>query len=67
MDDECFPTVNVNLACGRLGPEIIIKDEPYSESESVHSSCPASPETNFVCHNESSVDKYFADADYVSK
>lgn len=67
MEDECFPTVSINAVCGRLNSEIIIKEEPYSENESTHSSCPPSPHHNtFVNHNESSVDKYFADTDYVS-
>lgn len=61
MDDECFQTINMNLACGRLTTEISIKDEPYSETESTHSSCPSSPQPTFICQSESSVDKYFAD------
>ncbi|XP_044761223.1 cyclic AMP response element-binding protein A isoform X1 [Coccinella septempunctata] len=53
MEDECFPAISMKKACGKLNDmedevdeeEIEIKDEPMSESESVHSSCPSSPQS----------------------
>lgn len=65
MDDECLPTISMNVACGTLKSEVVIKDEPLSETESQHSSCPSSPHHNFLNHSDSSVDKYFVD-DFVS-
>lgn len=44
MEDECFPAIPMNTACTRLSPEVVIKDEPFSETESIHSSCPSSPQ-----------------------
>ncbi|KRT86808.1 hypothetical protein AMK59_3011, partial [Oryctes borbonicus] len=44
MEDECFPAIPMNTACTRLSSEVVIKDEPFSETESVHSSCPSSPQ-----------------------
>lgn len=49
MDEECFPTVSMNTACGRLTAEsITVKDEPISETDSTHSSCPPSPQCNIL-------------------
>ncbi|KAK9879200.1 hypothetical protein WA026_004048 [Henosepilachna vigintioctopunctata] len=52
MEDECFPAISMKKACSKLNDiddeiedEIEIKDEPMSETESLHSSCPASPQT----------------------
>lgn len=48
MDDDCFPTISMNTACGRLTEGISIKDEPFSETDSPTSSCPSSPHSNFI-------------------
>lgn len=62
MDDECLPTISMNEACGRFKSEITIKDEPFSETDSQHSSCPSSPHPKFLKSSENdSVDKYFPD------
>lgn len=53
MEDECFPAISMKKACGKLNDmdddmeeeEIEIKDEPMSETESLHSSCPSSPQS----------------------
>ncbi|XP_045483005.1 cyclic AMP response element-binding protein A-like isoform X4 [Harmonia axyridis] len=52
MEDECFPAISMKKACGKLNDmedeieeDIDIKDEPMSETESIHSSCPSSPQS----------------------
>lgn len=61
MDEECLPTITMTDACGHLKTEIIIKDEPQSETESQHSSCPSSPQHMLLSHGDSSVDKFFVE------
>jgi len=62
MEDECYPAIPANKACGKVDDdEIDIKDEPISETDSQHSSCPSSPHHNFI--NDTSMDAYFTDAD----
>lgn len=61
MDEDCLPTMTMTDACGNLKSEIIIKDEPQSETESQHSSCPPSPQHTFLSHNDNSVDKFFVE------
>lgn len=61
MDDECLPTISMNVACGQLKSEVIVKDEPQSETDSQHSSCPSSPHHTFLNNNDNSVDKYFVE------
>lgn len=58
MEDECFPAISMNTACGRLSGEanVIIKDEPISETDSPHSSCPSSPQHQFLHHSDTSMD-----------
>lgn len=58
MEDECFPAISVNTAFGRLTGDanVMIKDEPLSESDSPHSSCPSSPQPAFVHHSDTSMD-----------
>lgn len=57
MEDECYPAISMNTACGvRLGDEIDIKDEPYSETDSMHSSCPSSPQHESYQTYESHLD-----------
>lgn len=59
MEDECFPAISMNTACSRLSSiDVEIKDEPNSETDSTHSSCPSSPQHNFL-NNDTSVDDYF--------
>lgn len=54
MDEECFPTVSMNTACGRLSADTVtVKDEPVSETDSMHSSCPPSPQPSFLHLTES--------------
>lgn len=53
MDEECFPTVSMSSACGRLSETVTVKDEPVSETDSMHSSCPPSPQSNFLHLTES--------------
>ncbi|XP_019865565.2 cyclic AMP response element-binding protein A isoform X2 [Aethina tumida] len=49
MEDECFPAMSMNQACGRLSECVSIKDEPMSESDnSPHSSCPSSPQSIII-------------------
>lgn len=49
MEDECFPTVSMESACERLSDNnVTVKDEPISETDSVHSSCPPSPQSSFL-------------------
>nr|CAI5844801.1 unnamed protein product [Callosobruchus analis] len=53
MEDECFPAISMNTACTKLqheleNEEIEIKDEPNSETDSTHSSCPSSPHSIYV-------------------
>lgn len=49
MEDECFPTLPLSAACERLSQEAMqIKDEPLSETDSMHSSCPSSPQSTFM-------------------
>lgn len=49
MEDECFPAISMKTACARLQHEpITIKDEPTSETDSPHSSCPSSPQSIYV-------------------
>ncbi|KAJ8958330.1 hypothetical protein NQ318_017476, partial [Aromia moschata] len=49
MEDECFPAISMKTACGRLQHEpITIKDEPSSETDSPHSSCPSSPQSIYI-------------------
>ncbi|RZC38735.1 cyclic AMP response element-binding protein A-like, partial [Asbolus verrucosus] len=53
MEDECFPAIPLNTACERLSKEAItIKDEPISETDSTHSSCPSSPQSSFMNTSE---------------
>jgi hypothetical protein len=53
MEDECFPAIPLNAACERLTKEAItIKDEPISETDSTHSSCPSSPQSSFMNTSE---------------
>ncbi|KAJ3641325.1 hypothetical protein Zmor_027837 [Zophobas morio] len=53
MEDECFPAIPLNTACERLTNEAItIKDEPLSETDSTHSSCPSSPHSSFMNTSE---------------
>uniref|UniRef100_A0A1Y1JZ41 BZIP domain-containing protein n=1 Tax=Photinus pyralis TaxID=7054 RepID=A0A1Y1JZ41_PHOPY len=56
MEDECFPAISLNTACGRLTADstLLIKDEPVSESESPQSSCPSSPQP--MHHSDTSMD-----------
>ncbi|KAL1487742.1 hypothetical protein ABEB36_015579 [Hypothenemus hampei] len=57
MEDECYPTISMNPNCDKLPEETIeikeeeteIKDE-FSETESVHSSCPSSPQSQIINH-----------------
>ncbi|KAF5287687.1 hypothetical protein FQA39_LY15787 [Lamprigera yunnana] len=58
MEDECFPAISLNTACGRLTGDtsLLIKDEPVSESDSPQSSCPSSPQPTFLHHNDNSMD-----------
>lgn len=53
MDEECFPTVSMSTACGRLSETVTVKDEPVSETDSMHSSCPPSPQSSFLHLTES--------------
>lgn len=73
MDVDCFPSINP--ASVKLPPEdeedVDVKDEPFSETDSVHSSCPSSPQEdeeylNGPCENVD-VDEYFADIDNIRK
>ncbi|XP_018565838.1 cyclic AMP response element-binding protein A [Anoplophora glabripennis] len=49
MEDECFPAISMNTSCVRLQHEpVTIKDEPTSETDSPHSSCPSSPQSIYV-------------------
>ncbi|XP_050296155.1 cyclic AMP response element-binding protein A isoform X2 [Anthonomus grandis grandis] len=61
MEDECYPAISMNpSSCDRLTDvqmhikeEITdIKDEYSSETESIHSSCPSSPQPQLVQENE---------------
>ncbi|KAF7266879.1 cyclic AMP response element-binding protein A-like isoform X4 [Rhynchophorus ferrugineus] len=63
MEDECYPTIQMNTDCSRLTDDAIeIKEETteikeeYSESESIHSSCPSSPQSHLVNGNEIHLD-----------
>ncbi|KAF2883092.1 hypothetical protein ILUMI_23084 [Ignelater luminosus] len=58
MEDECFPAISVNTAFGRLTGDanVVIKDEPLSESDSPRSSCPSSPQPTFVHYSDTSMD-----------
>ncbi|KAJ8931748.1 hypothetical protein NQ314_015280 [Rhamnusium bicolor] len=57
MEDECFPAISMNTACIRLQHEpITIKDEPSSETDSPHSSCPSSPQSIYVNSNDVPLD-----------
>lgn len=58
MEDECFPAISLNTACGRLTGDtnLLIKDEPVSESDSPQSSCPSSPQPTFMHHSDTSMD-----------
>lgn len=56
MEDECFPAISMNTACGRLSEDVVIKDEPTSESNSPQSSCPSSPQPAFLNHSDGSMD-----------
>nr|XP_022905581.1 cyclic AMP response element-binding protein A-like [Onthophagus taurus] len=42
MEEDFFPMIPTH----RLNSEMVIKDEPLSETDSVHSSCPSSPQQN---------------------
>ncbi|XP_072390655.1 cyclic AMP response element-binding protein A isoform X1 [Diabrotica undecimpunctata] len=49
MDDECFPVISMKDACNNLQHDPLnIKDEPASETDSNHSSCPSSPQSIYV-------------------
>ncbi|CAH1114231.1 unnamed protein product [Psylliodes chrysocephalus] len=49
MEDECFPAISMKTACGNLQSDTLhIKDEPNSETDSNHSSCPSSPQSIYV-------------------
>ncbi|CAG9823211.1 unnamed protein product [Phaedon cochleariae] len=49
MEEECFPAISMKTACDRLEQDSVsIKDEPHSETDSNHSSCPSSPQSIYV-------------------
>lgn len=57
MEDECFSAISMNTACSRLtDEEVVIKDEPLSESDSPHSSCPTSPHPAYSHCSDNSMD-----------
>lgn len=66
MEDECFPAISMNTACTRLPTEIMVKDEPFSETESLHSSCPPSPQSSNLTNSDTYVDTLFVEAPIVS-
>lgn len=60
MEEECYPAISMNpSSCDRLTEDTLdikeeatdIKDE-YSETESIHSSCPSSPQSQIIQGNE---------------
>lgn len=56
--------MSMEEACAPIKTEIEIKDEPFSETESQHSSCSSSPHhhhQSFIHSSDNSVDKYFVD------
>lgn len=65
MEDECFPAIPMNTACTRLASEIVIKDEPFSETESIHSSCPSSPQPTSL--SDMCTEAYFTGTPSVSR
>lgn len=58
MEDECYPSISMNPTCDRITEEIEIKEEEadikeeYSETDSLHSSCPSSPHSQIIQGNE---------------
>ncbi|XP_030748871.1 cyclic AMP response element-binding protein A-like isoform X2 [Sitophilus oryzae] len=63
MEDECYPSIQMNTSDDRLTEDSVeikeevtnIKDE-YSETDSIQSSCPSSPQPQFVSSNEIHID-----------
>ncbi|XP_048517459.1 cyclic AMP response element-binding protein A isoform X5 [Dendroctonus ponderosae] len=59
MEDECYPAISMNPSCDRLTDDTMeIKEEEaeikeeYSETDSIHSSCPSSPHSQIIQGNE---------------
>ncbi|KAG5888352.1 hypothetical protein JTB14_020752 [Gonioctena quinquepunctata] len=49
MEDEYYPAISMKTACGDMDHDhISVKDEPNSETDSNHSSCPSSPQSIYV-------------------
>ncbi|XP_074032273.1 cyclic AMP response element-binding protein A isoform X2 [Leptinotarsa decemlineata] len=49
MDDEYYPAISMKTDCGDMEQDhVSIKDEPSSETDSNHSSCPSSPHSIYV-------------------
>lgn len=59
MEDECYPAISMNTSCDRVTEDAMnIKEEEaeikeeYSETDSIHSSCPSSPQSQIIHGNE---------------
>ncbi|ENN83270.1 hypothetical protein YQE_00371, partial [Dendroctonus ponderosae] len=59
MEDECYPAISMNPSCDRLTDDTMeIKEEEaeikeeYSETDSIHSSCPSSPHSPIIQGNK---------------
>ncbi|XP_066150446.1 cyclic AMP response element-binding protein A isoform X1 [Euwallacea fornicatus] len=58
MEEECYPSISMNPTCDKITEEILeIKEESdikeeFSETESMQSSCPSSPQSQVLQGNE---------------